>query len=74
MSKYSFEFKKKVVNAYVNGEGGYPYLSKTYGIPSHIKLATLERCTARREEVVATQPARAQRLRRDAIFFIRRKL
>ena len=23
MSKYSFEFKKKVVKAYLNGEGGY---------------------------------------------------
>ena len=31
MSKYSFEFKKKVVKAYLNGEGGYGYLSKTYG-------------------------------------------
>ena len=34
MSKYSFEFKKKVVNAYINGEGGYHYLSEVYGIPS----------------------------------------
>lgn len=34
MSKYSFEFKKKVVNAYINGEGGYNYLSEVYGIPS----------------------------------------
>lgn len=34
MSKYSFEFKKKVVLAYLNGEGGYVYLSKTYGIPA----------------------------------------
>ena len=34
MSKYSFEFKKKVVNAYINGEGGYKYLSKVYGIPA----------------------------------------
>jgi hypothetical protein len=28
MSKYSFEFKKKVVLAYLNGEGGYGYLLK----------------------------------------------
>ena len=35
MSKYSFEFKKKVVLAYLNGEGGYVFLSKKYGIPSH---------------------------------------
>lgn len=26
MVKYSFEFKKKVVFAYLNGEGGYPSL------------------------------------------------
>ena len=32
MAKYSFEFKKKVVLAYLNGEGGYGYLSKTYGV------------------------------------------
>ena len=25
MSKYSFEFKKQVVNAYLNGEGGYTF-------------------------------------------------
>ena len=37
MSKYSFEFKKKVVNAYINGEGGYHYLSEVYGIPSQNK-------------------------------------
>lgn len=34
MAKYSFEFKKKVVLAYLNGEGGYRYLSKTYGVPA----------------------------------------
>lgn len=34
MSKYSFEFKKKIVTAYLNGEGGFEYLSKTYGIPA----------------------------------------
>ena len=34
VSKYSFEFKKKVVKAYLNGEGGYGYLSKTYGVPA----------------------------------------
>jgi len=34
MAKYSFEFKKKVVLAYINGEGGYGYLSKTYGVPA----------------------------------------
>ena len=34
MAKYSFEFKKNVVLAYLNGEGGYRYLSKTYGVPA----------------------------------------
>ena len=38
MSKYSFEFKKKVVQAYLNGEGGYGYLSKTYGVPAQSKI------------------------------------
>ena len=35
MAKYSFEFKKKVVTAYLKGEGGYKQLSKIYGVPSH---------------------------------------
>ena len=30
MPKYSFEFKKKVVEAYLRGEGGYSYLAKKY--------------------------------------------
>ena len=38
MSKYSFEFKKKVVLAYLNGEGGYVFLSKKYGIPSQSNI------------------------------------
>ena len=33
MAKYSFEFKKKIVTAYLRGEGGYGYLSKQYNIP-----------------------------------------
>ena len=32
MAKYSYEFKKKVVDAYLNGEGGYSHLAETYGI------------------------------------------
>ena len=27
MAKYSYEFKKKVVTAYLNGKGGYKYLA-----------------------------------------------
>jgi len=34
MAKYSFEFKKKVVTAYLDGEGGYNYLSKKFGVPA----------------------------------------
>ena len=33
-TKYFFELKKNVVLAYINGEGGYGYLSKTYGVPA----------------------------------------
>ncbi len=32
MPKYSFEFKKKVVDAYFKGEGGYTYLAEKYGV------------------------------------------
>ena len=32
MSKYSFEFKKKVVDAYYHGEGGYTFLAEKYGV------------------------------------------
>ena len=32
MAKYSYELKKKVVDSYLNGEGGYVFLAKTYGI------------------------------------------
>lgn len=34
MAKYSYEFKKKMVEAYLNGEGGYEYLADKYHIPS----------------------------------------
>ena len=30
MAKYSFEFKKKIVQEYLNGNGGYMYLAKKY--------------------------------------------
>lgn len=32
MPKYSFEFKKKVVEAHLKGEGGYTYLAEKYGV------------------------------------------
>lgn len=32
MAKYSYEFKKKVVDSYLNGEGGYVFLAEAYDI------------------------------------------
>ena len=32
MAKYSYEFKKQVVSAYLNGEGGYEYLANYFGV------------------------------------------
>jgi len=40
MAKYSFEFKKKVVQAYLNGEGSYEYLSQKYSIPQRRQVCT----------------------------------
>ena len=34
MAKYSYEFKKKLVTEYINGEAGYDYLTKKYQLPS----------------------------------------
>jgi transposase-like protein len=34
MAKYNYEFKKKIIQAYLNGEGGYKYLADKYGIPA----------------------------------------
>lgn len=33
MAKYSYEFKKKIVQEYLAGSGGATYLAKKYGIP-----------------------------------------
>ena len=38
MAKYSYEFKMKVVQAYMNGEGGYDYLTQKYKISSRNSL------------------------------------
>ena len=38
MAKYSYELKKKIVTAYLNGEGGFGYLAKTYGIADKTKV------------------------------------
>ena len=34
MAKYSYELKRKIVEAYLNGKGGYEYLASKYNIPS----------------------------------------
>ena len=34
MSNYSYEFKKQLVTEYINGEAGYDYLTKKYGLQS----------------------------------------
>lgn len=36
MTKYNYELKKQVVKSYLNGEGGYIFISKKYSIPSHV--------------------------------------
>ena len=38
MSKYSYEFKKKVVLEYLAGKGGPVILAKKYGIPSETRI------------------------------------
>ena len=38
MAKYNFDFKKKVVMSYLNGEGGYSYLANKYNIPAKSKV------------------------------------
>ena len=38
MTKHSFEFKKKIVLEYLNGKGGFLYLSKKYGLSSKSQL------------------------------------
>ncbi len=38
MSKYSYEFKKKIVLEYLAGEGGPVTLARKYGIPSETRI------------------------------------
>ena len=33
MAKYSYEFKKQLVNEYLDGKGSYAYLARIYGMP-----------------------------------------
>lgn len=34
MAKYSYEFKRKIVQEYLDGKGGYEYLAKKYNAPT----------------------------------------
>ncbi len=38
MAKYSFEFKKQVVQAYLNGEGSYDYISQKHNMSGSVML------------------------------------
>lgn len=38
MAKYNFEFKIKIVQKYLDGAGGYAYLTKKYGVSSESQL------------------------------------
>ena len=38
MAKYSYEFKKKVVQEYLDGKGGYGCLAKKHNIPDESQL------------------------------------
>lgn len=40
MRKYTFEFRKKLVKQYLNGEGGFEYIAKKYPPLSSITLQT----------------------------------
>lgn len=47
MSKYSFEFKKKIVLAYVNGEGSHDFLAKKYGVLAASNIKNWIQCVWR---------------------------
>ncbi len=34
MAKYSYEFKKKIIDEYLNNEGGLVFLANKYGVKS----------------------------------------
>jgi transposase len=40
MAKYSYEFKKEIVNAYMNNEGGIKFLGNKYGVKSYRNILT----------------------------------
>lgn len=38
MTKYSFEFKKRIVQEYLSGNGGYGYLADKYNVPAESNI------------------------------------
>lgn len=38
MAKYDYEFKKKVVDAYMKGEGGYSFIAEKYGVKNRTQV------------------------------------
>ena len=44
MAKYSFEFKKKVVTAYLSGKGGTEALAKEFGIKHKSSIDNWVKC------------------------------
>lgn len=40
MAEYSYEFKKKVVAAYLRGEGGYTFLAKNMELQTKDRFLT----------------------------------
>ena len=38
MAKYSYEFKRMVVQEYLDGEGGYESLTKKHGIQKQLTM------------------------------------
>ncbi len=40
MAKYSYEFKKRIVKAYLKGEGSHGYLAKEYGVSNKVIVKT----------------------------------
>ena len=47
MAKYSYEFKKQVVDAYLRGEGGYTYLAEKYGVKNRRQVLNWVHCYKR---------------------------
>ena len=44
MPKYSFEIKKKIVEAYFRGEGGYTFLAEKYSIKNRRQVLNWVHC------------------------------